>query len=135
MAQIPLKEALLLHFCETEHDFHFHVHPDPTWTTRDFAPTHVEQDLSPSTWWHLTGRLSPTGRKPFRNTTAVRIVGALEMAAKPLGTSANFKPAEGDKYPVQDRKKVSNTHMVCVLCVCVPHCWEHLKKIAENKKR
>eukprot|EP00438_Fugacium_kawagutii_P017362 Skav201542 [mRNA] locus=scaffold1616:137606:138181:- [translate_table: standard] len=25
--------------------------------------------------------------------------GTLEIAARPLGTSANFKPADGDKYP------------------------------------
>ena len=31
--------------------------------------------------------------------------GALEIAAKPLGTSANFKPAEGDKYPGVFKKR------------------------------
>ena len=36
----------------------------------------------------------PWYRGPFQFITPLR---ALEMAAKPLGTSANFKPADGER--------------------------------------
>merc|ERR1719240_2354095 len=36
---------------------------------------------------------------PYATIWAQPAAGTLEMAARPLGMSANFRPAEGDKYP------------------------------------